>query len=374
MFSILFWTSFILLFYTFIGYPLGIRVLAALVGKKTKQDESYLPSVSLILSAYNEEDVIEEKIANFLALDYPTDKLEFIIITDCCSDRTDALIQRHQNDRIKHLTQIERSGKTKNLNWGVSEACGEILVFTDANAMFDQDAVKKMTRHFADPAVGLVSGKSVYTDADGAVTGGGAYRRYEDFIKEAESRAGGIIGADGAIYALRKFYYKPLPSRYINDFIHTIQVVLAGGQAISDDEAICREEVEDTGGGELHRQTRIMSQSWLIFLSQFSLLLKGGKLLYLWQFISHKFLRWLTVPLMIILLVANLALVDKGFIYQAFLIGQLLFVAGVIAGSRAKGGLVRVPYLFVLLHFAALVGLFKFLTGNMYTTWNPRND
>jgi cellulose synthase/poly-beta-1,6-N-acetylglucosamine synthase-like glycosyltransferase len=374
MFTIIFWISLILLFYVFLGYPLAIRMLAAVAGTATQPDESFLPSVSIILSVYNEEEVIEEKIANVLALDYPDQKLEFLIVSDCCSDRTDELIRRHANGRIRLLIQSDRSGKTKNLNWGAAEARGEILVFTDANAMFDRDAVRKLARHFADPAVGLVSGKSVYRDADGAVTGGGFYRRYEDFIKEAESRVGGIIGADGAIYALRKAQYTTLPTRYINDFIHTIQVVLAGGRAISDDLAICREEVEETGSGELRRQTRIMAQSWLIFLSQFGLLLKAGKLLYLWQFISHKFLRWLTVPLMVMLLAANGALVAKGMLYQVVFIGQLLFVAGAVAGSRANGGLLRITYLFTLLHYAALAGLFKYLTGNMYTTWNPRNN
>lgn len=370
----IYWTSFIFLFYTFVGYPLLINGLALVAGRETKLDESYLPSVSIILSAYNEEGVIEAKIANFMALDYPEDKLEFVIITDCCSDRTDEFIRSNYNQRIKHLIQTERSGKTKNLNRGVSEADGEILVFTDANAMFDDDAVRKLVRHFADSKVGLVSGKSVYLDAEGRVTSGGAYRRYEDFIKKAESRVAGIIGADGAIYALRKVYYRSLPLQYINDFIHTIQVVLEGGRAISDDEAICREEVEETGSGELRRQTRIMSQSWLIFISQFSLMLKAGKLLYVWQFISHKLLRWLTVPVMIILFLTSLILFFSGFFYQSIFIGQLIFVVSVFIGKFAKSGFIRVPYLFILLHYAAIVGLYKYLTGNVYTTWNPRNN
>ena len=370
----IFWISLILLAYTFIGYPLIIKVLAEVIGKGTRFNGEYLPAVSIILSVYNEEEVIERKIANVTALDYPADKLEFIIVSDCCSDRTDELIRLHENDRIRLLVQTERSGKTKNLNRGVAEARGEIMVFTDANAMFDRDAVKKMVRHFADPDVGLVSGKSVYFDATGAVTSGGAYRRYEDFIKESESRIGGIIGADGAIYALRKSCYTHLIPEYINDFIHTIQVVLTGGRAISDDEAICREEAEESGSGELRRQTRIMSQSWLIFLSQFGLLLNGGKLVYLWQFISHKFLRWLTVPLMAVLFASSIMLVPSGLCYQAFFIGQVLFFVSVFFGSRAQGGLLRVPYLFILLHYAALVGLFKYLTGNVYATWNPRNN
>jgi len=372
--EIIFWITLSLLFYVFAGYPMMIRFLASLVGNRHQVDESFLPSVSIILSVYNEEEVIDEKIANFLDLDYPATMLEFVIVSDCCSDRTDEIISSYENERIRFLIQTERSGKTLNLNRGVAEARGEILVFTDANAIFDRDAVRKMVRHFADTGIGLVSGKSIYRDVRGAVTSGGAYRRYEDFIKASESRIGGIIGADGAIYALRKSYYIQLIPEYINDFIHTIQVVIAGGRAISDDEAICHEEAEETGSGELRRQTRIMSQSWLIFLSQFGLLLNGGKLVYLWQIISHKFFRWLTVPLMAILFASCSLLLVRGFCYQVFFIGQILFFIIVFFGSRAKGGLLRVPYLFTLLHYAALVGLFKYMTGNVYATWNPRNN
>lgn len=370
----IFWISLSVLFYSFVGYPLAIWCLASLAGKGTQADESFLPSVSIILSVYNEEEVIEAKIANFLALDYPMNLLEFFIVSDCCSDRTNELIRRYESNRVRLLIQTERSGKTLNLNRGVAEARGEILVFTDANAMFDRDAIRMMVRHFADPTIGLVSGKSIYRDASGAFTSGGVYRRYEDFIKDAESRVGGIIGADGAIYALRQCYYTPLPSEYINDFIHTIQVVLTGGRAISDEQIICREEVEETGRGELRRQTRIMAQSWLIFLSQFGLLMKGGKFLYLWQFISHKFLRWLTIPLMVMLFGSSWVLIVKGFVYQAVFVSLLLFMLSVLIGSKLTGGLFRVPYLFCLLHYAALVGFLKYLTGNIYTTWNPRNN
>lgn len=372
--EILFWLALTLLLYVFVGYPLVIKMLAAIIGVGTKKDEGFLASVSIILSVYNEEEVIEAKIANFLALDYPEDLLEIVIISDCCSDRTDELILRHTNQRIHLLVQAERSGKTRNLNRGVSEARGEILVFTDANSMFDRDAVKKLVRNFADSTVGLVSGKSVYLDATGSVSSGGVYRRYEDFIKDSESRMGGVIGADGAIYALRKNNYTPLRSEYINDFIHTIQVVLAGGRAINDDQAISCEKVEETGSGELRRQTRIMSQSWLIFVSQFGLVLKAGKLLYLWQLISHKLLRWLTMPFVVMLFGASWDCAPAGFFYQAVFVSQIFFITGVLVGTRAKSGFMRVLYLFILLHYAALAGLFKYLNGTIYTTWNPRNN
>jgi len=370
--EIIFWMSFILLFYTFVGYPLGLRILAATVGNETRKDETFLPSVSIVLSVYNEEEIIEAKIANFLALDYPEAMLEFIIVSDCSSDRTDNLIQMHVNKRIRLLIQDKRSGKTRNLNWGVAEAKGEIVVFTDANSMFNHDALKMLVRHFADPKIGLVSGMSVYLDATGTVTNGGIYRRYEDFIKVSESRIGGIIGADGAIYALRKNFYTPLPSKYINDFIHPIQVVVAGRLAISDEQAICCEETEEIGSSELSRQTRIMAQSWLIFFSQFSLLLKSGKLIYLWQLISHKFLRWLTVLLLVTFFITNILVISKGLFFQIVFIAQLLFISSAIVGSFSKTGFMQISYLFFILHYAAVVGLLQYIKGDIYTTWEPR--
>lgn len=374
MVETIFWMTLLLLLYTFIGYPFLVKVLAVLSPKRHVVDETYTPSVSIVLSVFNEEAVMRDKIENFFALDYPADFLEFIIVSDKCSDRTDEIIRSYENDRIKLLVQERRSGKTLNLNRGVAEAVGDVIIFTDANSMFDRDVVRKLVRHFFDPAVGLVSGKSVYCDAAGSVTTGGAYRRYEDFIKESESQLAGIIGADGAIYALRKSLYTSLSEQYINDFIHTIQVVLAERRAISDEFAVCREVVEETGSGELRRQTRIMAQSWLIFVSQVGHLFKSGKFLYLWQFISHKFLRWLTIPFMLMLLVASSIVFTKGIFYQVVFIGQLLFFASVLVGTRAKGGLGQVPYLFTLFHYAAIVGLLKYLTGNVYATWNPRDN
>lgn len=371
----IFWTSLALLFYAFAGYPLVLKGLALVIPKRHVVDESWLPSVSIVLSVFNEEAVIGEKIENFLALDYPQEKLELVTVSDKCSDRTEEILTSFNNDRIKLLVQEKRSGKTLNLNRGVAEAEGEVIVFTDANSMFDRDAVRKLVRHFADPAVGLVSGRSIYLSAEDRVEGvGGAYRSYEEMIKKAESAVGSIVGADGAIYALRKELYEPLEPRYINDFIHTIQAVLKGYLAISDHEAVCREGIDETYGDELRRQTRIMAPSWLIYLSQIGKVLAAGRLAYAWAMTSHKLLRWLTVPLMVLLFATSGVLFSSGLLYQAILAGQVLFLAGVLAGSRAEGGLMRVPYLFTLLHYAAVAGFFKYLSGNVYTTWNPRNN
>jgi cellulose synthase/poly-beta-1,6-N-acetylglucosamine synthase-like glycosyltransferase len=372
--ELLFWMSIILLVYIYSGYPFVAFCLAKITKKSFRVDESYLPKVSVILSVYNEEQVIEAKIDNFLALDYPSDRLELVVISDCCSDTTDALIRKAADSRIRLFIQTNRSGKTRNLNWGVREACGDILIFTDANSMFAGDAIKKIVRHFIDPQVSLVSGKSIYSDQEGRGTSGGVYRRYEDFIKKAESGLAGIVGADGAIYGMSKAMYSPLRPEHINDFIHTIQVVLAGKIALSDDQVICREKTNEQTGGELRRQTRIMAQSWLIFMSQILPLLRARKFLYIWQIVSHKFLRWLTVPILAAAFLSNLSLGNEGIQYIITLVSQMLFWLGVIVGSRAKRGMSKVLYLFILMHYAAVLGLIKYLSGNVYATWNPREN
>ena len=376
MIFVIFWTSFALLCYAFIGYPLILRIFAPFLGRRVRSDERYRPAVSLILSVYNEEAVIAEKIRNYQTLDYPRDLLEFVIVSDGCEDRTEEIARSYAADdsRIRLIVQEQRGGKTLALNRGVSEACGEILIFTDANSMFDRDAVQKLVRHFTDPSIGLVSGRSLYLDASGGGEGsGGAYRAYEEMLKEGESRVGSIIGADGAIYALRRELYEPLEPRFINDLLHPVQVVLRGYRAISDSEAICRETVDGEYGGEFRRQTRIMAQSWLIFLSRIGRLVFRGKLGYTAAFISHKFLRWLTFPLFLALMVSGLFLLREGAIYGIGCAGVVFGSLLALAGSVGRGGgIARAAYLFFLLHAAAVYGFVRFVGGNQYTTWNPR--
>jgi cellulose synthase/poly-beta-1,6-N-acetylglucosamine synthase-like glycosyltransferase len=373
--NLLFWLSLLALIYAFIGYPLLVRLAAALWGRKTLRDEHHTPRVSVLLSVYNEEQVIREKIENFLELDYPKESIELLVISDGCSDKTEEIVHSFASNRVRLLVQEERGGKTLALNRGAQEANGEILVFTDANSMYAPDAVRNLVLHFADPSVGLVSGRSVYLDAQSRLEqSGGAYRSYEDFIKNQESLTVSIIGADGAIYALRKELYEPLPSEYINDLIHTVQVVTKGFRAIQETEAICREVLDADTQGELQRQTRIMAQSWLIVLSQAPGLLAAGRLGHFWALLSHKVLRWLTLPLMGTLLTANFWLAPHWGLYQITLLAQIVFFIAVIIGWQRTHGLLRIPAMFTLLHAAAILGLFRLINGQVYATWAPRKN
>ncbi len=372
----IFWICFITLGYAFMGYPLLLRGITLLHLRRPLADERFTPLVTLILSVYNEEAVMGEKIRNFQALRYPADKLEFIIVADGCDDGTEVIVRSHAkgDPRILLLRQEVRGGKTVALNRGVARSRGSVLIFTDANSLFAEDAVSKLVRHFADPGIGLVSGRSLYLDsAGGGERNGGAYRAYEEMIKEGESAVVSIIGADGAIYALRRDLYEPLEPRYINDFLHTVQVVLRGYRAISDPEALCRESVDESYEGEFRRQTRIMAQSWLIFITQFGRLVMKGRLLYAAAMISHKLLRWMTLPLVMAMVGAGLLLLREGTIYGAVCVVVLAALLLALAGAVGRGGgISRAAYLFILLHFAALYGFVKLVSGNQYTTWNPR--
>jgi len=370
-----FWLSVFILAYTFIGYPFILKCIVLLRRPAISPTGAFTPSVSILLSVYNEENIIKEKIQNFLSLDYPRELLEMVIVSDKCTDKTEEIIHSFNCDRIRLLVQENRSGKTLALNRAVGEAKGDILIFTDANSMFDKDAVKKLVRHFADPQIGLVSGRSIYLDSlNRSEDLGGAYRKYEEMIKEDESSVASIVGADGAIYALRKELYEPLRPEYINDLIHPIQVVLKGYRAVSEPQAVCREVIDETHSGELRRQTRIMAQSWLIFCTQIGRLLRKMKLVYAWEFASHKFLRWLTIPVMIALFITTAFMFEEGKFYQMIFISQLIFLSLALFGGRLKSGFMRMPYMFALLHVAAVFGFFKYLTGSIYTTWNPRNN
>ena len=375
MAEILFWISFLLLIYAFCGYPSLIRLMAALTGKKSRSSDDHTPEVSILLSVYNEEKVILAKIENFFQLDYPAELIELIVISDGCTDKTETIVTSFDSSRIRLFIQDQRGGKTLALNRGAIEAMGEILIFTDANSMFAPDAVHKLVRHFSDPAVGLVSGRSVYLDSQTRVEqSGDAYRRYEDYLKEQESKTVSIVGADGAIYAMRKQLYTPLPPEHINDFIHPMQVAAKGFRALYEPVAVCREVLDSDPSGELNRQTRIMAQSWLIVFVQTKNLLKARCYALLWAVFSHKILRWLTLPLMVILLVSNVLILKNSMIFQMFFALQVAFYIAAAFGWNKAQGLLRIPTMFILLHTAAIFGLIRLATGKVYTTWNPRNN
>lgn len=365
----LFWLSAFLLAYPLFFYPL---LLALPFGRQKAgpPDTAERPHVSMLLSVFNEQAVIAKKIDNFLALDYPLDKLELIVVSDGSDDGTDEIVTASASERIRLIRREGRGGKTRALNHAAREARGDILFFTDADSMLKSDCLCRLTAPFADPGVGLVSGRSVYLGADGRETAGSLYRRYEEWLKEREGERYGVAGADGAVYAMRKALYAELPPEIINDLVHPVQAVLAGKNALARPDAVAVEPGEE-GAAEFARQTRIMAQSWLVFFRTARALAGAKRYGFLWQFVSHKVLRWLALPLLLLFTLCALAL--PGFWAGLGLAGSCaLFI---LAALDSRGGATgRVCRLFLLQSAAGIYGLLRLLRGEAFVTWNPRGE
>lgn len=368
--TILFWLCAFLLVYPLCIYPL---ILVLPCGRRTIASSFALeerPHVSMLLSVYNEKDVIEQKINNFLSLDYPVDKLELLVISDGSDDGTDEIVRQHSSERIRLLRQEGRGGKTRALNLAAQEARGDILFFTDADSMLKSDCMIKLTAPFANPEVGLVSGRSVYMGTDGRETTSSLYRRYEEWQKQREGERYGIAGADGAVYAMRKALYKDLPPEIINDLVHPIQVILAGKRALAQPDALVYEPGEENRA-EFSRQTRIMAQSWRVFLRHIQPLAQKQCYGFLWQFFSHKILRWMALPLLLLFTVCALLL--PGPVASLGLGGVLALFVLAATGEKA-GTAGRVCRLFLLQSAAGIYGLFRLCRGESFVTWNPRSE
>ncbi len=377
--TFLFWLFAFLLVYPLVIYPCCLMLLQRIHQYRKPlippQDDD-LPSVSILLSVYNEEKNIAEKIENFLALDYPQEKVELLIVSDQCTDATEEIILSYTplestlSQRIRLLRQETRAGKTQALNRAAAEAHGEIFLFTDADSMLRSDALRRLVTPFTQKAVGLVSGRSVYKDKRGIESTGSLYRQYEEWLKDYEGALYGIAGADGAIYAMRRELYQELPEKIINDLAHPIQVILAGRKALAEPEALVSEPAEDDYNA-FARQTRIMAQSWYVFFTYLRPLLRHKRFGFLWQFFTHKILRWLALPWLILFTLT--ALLTQGCFTSLGLVGACtLFVCAALGDKAKMPG--RICRLFLMQSAAGVYGLIHFWQGKNFVTWNPKGE
>jgi cellulose synthase/poly-beta-1,6-N-acetylglucosamine synthase-like glycosyltransferase len=349
-------------------------VLGILFYKEHTVDEGYLPSVTIIIPAYNEEDCIEEKLLNSLALDYPADKLEIIISSDNSTDRTAEIVRKYVDDRIKFNEFKKRSGKMGVLNKSVPLAGGDILVFTDANALFDKDAIRNMVRHFADENVGCVSGAKIITVDDSSTAAGeGLYWQWESFLKQQESRLSSCAGADGAAYAIRKKLYPFPPDDVIimDDFAVSLRIIARGYRCIYDPGVRAYEKSSTDIVEEFRRKGRILAGAMTVLIDMKNLLRPGSPIfLQLW---SHKVLRWFSILFMGTAFFSNIFLADSQ-PYQILLLIQSLFYLCVVMGFgfNAYGqrkGLFYIPFYFFLINLSQLFGLVGYLGKKYAPAW-----
>ncbi len=372
--ELIFWALALLVVYVYAGYPLLLAIWAA-VASRPVQRGGGLPPVTLVISAFNERDVIAAKIENSIALDYPRESLDVLVVSDASDDGTDDIVLRYADSGVRLLRMQDRGGKTVGLNAAVDAANGDIVVFSDANAMYEADAIRALVANFEDPSVGAAVGESTYRDSESdADRSESAYWRYETAIKRLESRLGSVVGGDGAIYAVRKSLYRPMAADALSDFVNPLQVVEQGMRCVYVPEAVSVEEAAGSFDKEFRRKVRIVNRAWRATWSMKQMLnpFRFGR--FAWQMVSHKLLRWLVPVFLLLIFVLNVALLRQGPVYQLLFVAQLAFYGlaglGALTGGSSRSAAIYGPYYFCLVNLASLLGIRDAYRGMTYTTWS----
>ena len=377
--EIILWAGVVLLFYTYIGYPLFLFVLIKIIPLKLvalNGETIDWRSVTLLVAAYNEEKVIEAKLENSLSLDYPNEFLNIIVASDGSTDRTNELIKKYsEQDRRIKLLEFPRMGKSKVLNEAIKHIKNDIIIFSDANTEYSPDVVKKIIKYFDDPSVGCVSGRLIYRNPGEAISGKGEnfYWRYETMLKKMESAIGYVAGANGALYAIRRELFSPLPPKTINDdFTTSMQIVKKGYKSIYEQTAIAYEDVAPTTKSEFNRHVRDGAGHYIAVLYLTGLLnpLLGVRA---FIYLSHRILRWLAPFILIFLFILNIFLLEN-WLYRLIFIFQMGFYFSAFLGVALinRGKLpffLYIPFYFSNLNLALFIGFIKAITGKQKMEW-----
>ena len=355
MLAVLFWVSAGLIVYTHLGYPLVLRLLVALRRRPTLKPGTWEepPRVSLIVAAYDEEEVIEAKVANALALDYPRERLELIVASDGSADAT---AERAREAGADLVLELPRGGKIAAQNAGAEAASGEILAFSDANSAWAPDALLRLVEPFVDPRVGYVCGQVRFTDAGGDNLEG-AYWRYEMKLREMESALAGVTAGNGAIYAVRAGAYLPLEPSGSHDLSFPFRLAKRKLRSLYVPAARAEEKMVPTLAGELARKRRMMVGIWDIVVGEAMISPRGYTPLYAFELFSHRLLRYLTPLLHLVAFLANLALLDQGWVYVVTYGIQLAAIAAAILGGQFRFGPFRVARYYAMTTLSIAAGL-----------------
>lgn len=372
---ILFWACVLLLGYTYVGYPALIWAWATLRGRSAC-GQDIEPTVSVVIVAKNEAMRIEGRLENLLSLDYPRDRLEILVASDGSTDGTAERARACEPAGVKVIAFEMRRGKSAVLNDLVPKARGEIVVLADARQRFEANALRALVRPFGDPQVGAVSGELVLTrNLEGTAVGEGVgvYWRYEKFIRWNESRVDSAVGATGAIYAIRRDLFEPIPEDTIlDDVLIPIRIARRGYRVLFEPGARAYDRTAATAREEFTRKVRTLAGNFQLFFRERWLLNPSRNQLWL-QTVSHKALRLLSPLFLVAAFGANLFLLDEVF-HRWTLGAQIAFYTAALAGyalrnARKKIPVLSVPYVFCLLNWAIVVGFLRFVTGRQRVTW-----
>jgi cellulose synthase/poly-beta-1,6-N-acetylglucosamine synthase-like glycosyltransferase len=366
--AIVFWLAAVSIVYTHLGYPFALRALVALRRHPTLRPGTWEqpPRVSLIVAAFDEQEVIAAKVANALALEYPRERLELIVASDGSADSS---AERARAAGADLVLELPRGGKVAAQNAAVERASGEILAFSDANSLWAPDALRHLIEPFADPAVGYACGQVRFLDQGGDNVEG-AYWGYEMRVRELESALAGVTAGNGAIYAVRREDYLPLPPAGSHDLSLPFQLAKRGRRSLYLPWAAAEEKMVPTLEGELARKRRMMVGLWDIVVGEGMLRPRGYPSLYAFEIASHRLLRYATPFLHLVALAANVALLGQGWVYAMTLAAQLVLLAAALLGLVLKPAPFRIARYYVSTTAAIALGLWDRLRHGAPGAWD----
>jgi cellulose synthase/poly-beta-1,6-N-acetylglucosamine synthase-like glycosyltransferase len=380
----LFWLSIFAVFYAYLGYLILLWLISLIKTGRTRGNLKGKPSpasqmVTLLISAYNEEANIEKKLSNSLDLNYPKNLLEIIVVSDGSTDRTNEIVAGYADKGVNLCHYEGRIGKTACLNKSIPLAKGDIIVFSDANSLYNRDAILSMVRHFEDDRIGFVTGYTEYVLEGGEsnLASVGLYAKIEILAKKLESRIGSCVGADGAIFAVRKNLYQPLMPYDINDFVIPLNIIQQGYRGVFEEDAYCLEKTARDQRGEFSRQIRITNRTLRALFKYTDLLNPFKYPMFSFELISHKFVKFMVPFLLFIIFVLNIVILSRqGGIYLITFSAQILFYFLGCLGNLQD----NIKFLskinahcktFILVNFAIFLGWLRYIQGETYTTWQP---
>jgi cellulose synthase/poly-beta-1,6-N-acetylglucosamine synthase-like glycosyltransferase len=377
--KIVFFITLALLLYVYLGYPLLLAVLS-LFRPRRRPSPGGERMLSVLIAARNEESSIKRKLDATLALDYPADKLEVLVLSDGSTDRTDEIVRLVMDPRIRLVRTEHRGGKTNAQNCGARESRGDILVFSDATTIYHPQALRRLAANYRDPHVGAVSGRYQYFDSAGdSPTGLGsiAFWNYENLIKRAQSKIATITGCCGCIYSVRRSVYTELNPDIISDLVQPLWVIQKGYKVVFEPEAMAYEETTRSTEEEFSMRVRVVTRGMRGLLSVPDLFMPWKHPWVCFQLVSHKVLRWLVPIFLVLLLLSNIPLASGPF-FACTLALQVLFyllaVVGRFAPIHRAWKVLGVPLFFCTLNAAAVVSLMRLWQGQRYTVWQPTRN
>ncbi len=374
-----FWLALALLLYVYAGFALLVVIVGTLRNRKVRK-APITPKVSLLIAAYNEEDSIAARLKNILELDYPANALEIIVASDGADDATESIVGSYASRGVR-LLSLPRRGKIHALNAAARQATGDILVFSDANSMYEKQALRELAANFADPEVGGVGGNTIYTEdphGDSCSSGENLYWNYDKWLKQMENRSGSIVSAHGAIYAIRRELFQPLTdSAVTDDFAISTLVIEQGYRLVFENAARAFEVAIPAAEREFGRKVRMMTRGLRGVMLRKKLLNPFRHGFYSLVLFTHKLLRRLVSLMLLVLLMSSLFLAPQSSIYLAFAVGQTVFYVlaglGYLLRLHPMGRLrvLYIPFYYCLSNIAAIIAVINMVRGQQIKQWQP---